>query len=267
MSDLRCTEPRTGDLLAAYGLGALDEPDRARFETHLAECAFCLEELYCVAPVDEALRAEPGRHARVLQRAARRAQPGLAARLGRALRSLLQPRVLAPLTAVAAVALALLVGQPDGVPRSADLARIEALPYVPLEMRGNDDALAGQLREGLDRYAAGDYGEAGRLLDAVWTAAGDDPAWGDRHQAALYLGLARLLVGDGEAAVAPLEAARTSPLRPVAERGAWYLAQAHLLRGAPEASLPLLETLTESPVYGSAAAEQLIEIRKICDNT
>jgi len=264
MSDLRCTDPHSGDLLTAYGLGMLEDADRVRVEAHLADRPFCLEELYAEAPVDEALRVEPGRHAGALRAGARAAQPGLAARLAAMLGRLLPPRVLAPLTAVALV---LLVGLPDGVPSSAELARIEALPYVPLEMRGRDDELAANLHDGLDRYAAGDYAEAGRLLGAVWTAAGDDPAWDDRHQAALYLGLARLLSGDGQAAVAPLEAARTSPLRPVAERGAWYLAQAHLLRGEPAASLPLLESLTTSPVYGAAAAAQLIEIRDICDNT
>lgn len=267
MSDLRCTDPRSGDLLAAYGLGVLEDADRGRFEAHLDDCPFCLEELYAVAPVDEALRAEPGRHAGAVRAGARAAQPGLAARLAAMLGRLLQPRVLAPLTAVAAVALVLLVGQPDGVPRSAGLARIEALPYLPLEMRGRDDELAADLREGLDRYAAGDYAEAGRLLDAVWTAAGGDSRWDDRHQTALYLGLARLLSGDGQAAIAPLQAARTSSVRPVAERGTWYLAQAHLLCGEPEASLPLLESLATSPVYGAAATGQLTEIRKICDNT
>lgn len=260
-----CTRPEIGDLLGAYELGLLETADRQRFETHLEDCAACLEDLYQGAPAAETLRADPGRFKAVLDDAA--AGPSPAVRLGRFLSRLLRPRVLAPLGAVAAVALALLVLLPDGMVPSARLAVIDPLPWEGLDLRGGPDRQADRLlAEGMQQYAAGNYEGAAAALGSAYAAAGADEAWTDRDQTALFLGLSLLLDDRPTEATTALETAAISPLLPIAERGRWYLAQAHLLRGEPQAALTLLESLLNSPVYADRAATQLQSVREICDN-
>lgn len=268
MSEQGCTRPEVGDLLAAYELNLLEAEDRLRFESHLETCAWCVEELYAHAPCSEDLLTAPGRHAATLRRASRASDSGFAVQFRAMLRRLLQPRVLAPVGTVAAVALALVLLMPGDLmtPGAAGLAIVEPLPYQTLDLRGGADSdLAGLLAGGLQRYADGDYAGAARDLAAAWAAAGTDETWSDRSQAALYLGLSLLLDQRPDEALAPLRVAGASRLLPVAERGRWYLAQAHLLREDPRASVPLLESLLQSPVYGDPASDQLHAVREICD--
>ena len=70
-----CTDPKLGDLLAAYELGLLAGPDQARFETHLNDCPACQEELYQGAPTAESLRADPGRYADLMAGALKAGEP------------------------------------------------------------------------------------------------------------------------------------------------------------------------------------------------
>ena len=121
MFEQGCTNPDLGDLLSAYEMGLLEQKDQTRFETHLVECPVCLEDLYDGAVASEALRADPGRYARVLAAAARSTQPSLLDRLGSFFSGLLRPRVLAPVGVVAAMALFLMVFQPGQLPSSAGL--------------------------------------------------------------------------------------------------------------------------------------------------
>ncbi|WP_018658395.1 zf-HC2 domain-containing protein [Actinomadura flavalba] len=44
--------------VAAYALGVLEPGDRAAFETHLASCARCRDELAALAPAAARLREE-----------------------------------------------------------------------------------------------------------------------------------------------------------------------------------------------------------------
>lgn len=271
-SEYECTKPGLGDLLAAYELGLLEGPDQSRFEAHLGECPACLEELYQGAATSEELRADPGRYAALLTQSIRANEPSLLQRLGEFLRRLLRPRVLAPVTAVTAVALMLIFLQPGQLPSSAGLAVIEPLPYQGLQLRGGvgqdlDQNLDQLLTAGMEQYATGNYGAAAVSLGSAWAMARADQEWSDRHQTALFLGLCLLLEGHPDEALEPLGAAVESILLPTAERGTWFLAQAHLLREDPRASLPLLESLLSSPVYRDQAADQLHLVREICDNS
>lgn len=268
MPENGCTRPEIGDRLAAYEIGMLEENERAQFEQHLTECSWCTEELYAHAPAAETLRSDPGRHAGMIEAAQAGRAPGLLDRL----RVLLQVRVLAPTAAVVAAAVALVLLLPGETivppaPTAAGLARIEALPYQSLELRGGSDRLTRTLAEGLEAYEQGRYRLAAHQLDTVWKHAGGDDSWSQRHQVALYLGVSLLLSDQADAAILPLEAASAARLRPLADRGRWYLAQARLLQERPCDSAKLLESLAGSPVYGDPAATQLISVLEFCDHS
>jgi Putative zinc-finger len=268
MSEQGCTRPELGDLLSAYEMGLLDAPDQLRFESHLEGCSTCAEDLYSGAVASEEMRANPGRYAAAMNAAAGSVEPTLWDRAARFFGRFLQPRVLAPVGAVAAIALLLMVFQPGGIPSSADLALIDPLPYQGLQLRGGPGQDLDQLlAAGMEQYAAGNYEAAAGSLASVWEAAYANDEWSDRHQTALFLGLSLLLDERPDEAIRPLQAATEAMLLPIAERGTWYLAQAHLLREDPRASLPLLESLLNSPVYGVPAETQLHSVREICDNS
>lgn len=271
MSENGCIRPEIGDRLAAYEMGLLEETERVEFEEHLAACAWCLEEMYAHAPAAEAMRAEPGLHARTLDSAAAQHEAARGGGLLDRLRGFLQLRTLVPITAVVAAAVAVALLLPDKIlpptPSASGLARIEALPYQSFELRGGSDRLARTLAEGLQAYADGRYRLAAHQLDTVWKQAGGDARWAQRHQVALYLGLSLLLSDQTDASILPLEAASSSSLLPVAERGRWYLAQARLLQERPCDSADLLTSLSGSPVYGELAATQLNSVREFCDNS
>ena len=83
--------------------------------------------------------------------------------------------MLAPVTAVAAVALLLFFLPQDRLPSSADLAVIEPLPYQGLQLRGGQSRdLDRLLTDGMEQYAAGHYGAAAASLGSVWAMARDD---------------------------------------------------------------------------------------------
>jgi len=250
------TDTRACDLLAAYELGLLDDPDRSRFETHLDDCPDCTEELYAFAPVSAALTTEPGRYAR----AAAQAAQGPLARLARLLESLFQPRILAPVATVAVVALLVLL---PTAPRWGDLARVEPLAWSRVPVRAGDTPGEMLFKEGMDQYAAGQYAEAADLLgDASRTLEGSGSPT-IKGQAALYNGISLLLDGRPQTAKGPLQAAAANPLPPVAQGAGWYLAQACLLTDKPDSASLALTGLRASPVYAERASALLARIQAV----
>lgn len=278
MNPRRCLDLGVGRLLAAYELGLLDEQERARFEAHAGECDWCSEELYRAAPFVTALRAQPGAALGILEIDDRKAtaRPRGSLRV-RALESLVGSRLfgamragagwrrMVPAAAVAAIVLAIVLW-----PRPSDrgdyraLARLEPIPYVPIETRGGSGGAIALFRDGMALYSKSRYREAAqRLGEAIRAGEASDTTL-DLDQARLFLGVSRLLLGEPEAAIAPLEAAARSSLEPVSDRAAWYLAQAHLLRGDPRSAEALLTSLAEnSPAYRREASRQLDRLRAL----
>lgn len=241
-----CTDPALEVLLGPYELGLLTEEEQMQFERHLEVCAACREELYEFSAHAAALQADP-----------RLAVAHLAP--ARSWKTLLNWRIWVPACAVAGAALLLLL--PRGGNDWADLARIEAVPYVQMETRAPDlhpsDPL---IRAGLDSYAGAAYAEAAvQLARAVRLMEGETPTG---RRVAFYAGLSFLLTAETDSAAHYLRIARRSHLPVIADRATWALAQAQLLRGDPEAAAGLLESLAQgSAGYRDAAAEQLAEIR------
>lgn len=244
---------RPADLLAAYEMGLLDEAERARFERAALEDPELLEELYEHAPAVRALREDPARYAAVLREARREGATPWLRRLG----AWLHPRVLVPV-ALAAAAILLVVG----LPGDDDLKRMAVLqpaPYARIEVRGADGGAEALFAEAMERYVAARYAEAAEGLDRA-LAAPDAEAWPGAEQARLYLGVSRLLAGEAETALAPLDRVAVSPQRALAERAHWYLAQAHLVLGDAPAARRDLVALRGSPVFGAEAAALLVRL-------
>ncbi len=257
MSERSTTDLRPCELLAAYEMGLLDEVDRRRFEDHLADCTDCLDELYSLAPVCTALTAAPGLFATATDG---RPEPR---RLLRYLEIFWQPRVLAPLAAVASLALLLLL---PATPRWSQLASLEPLPYTSVTVRGGDDEGSRLFTAGMARYTRREYGPAADIL--LQAAAVLDTALGDGlimpatspDQARLYAGVSLLLDDRPAAAKAPLQTAAGDPLPPISENARWYLTQACLLTDRPDSADLLLKGLVDSPVYGSRAQRLMDEM-------
>jgi hypothetical protein len=55
---LKCIDPKVGQLLYAYELGALPDEDVEKFELHLFECEYCLNELNTSEDMTRLLRAD-----------------------------------------------------------------------------------------------------------------------------------------------------------------------------------------------------------------
>ena len=254
---------RTCDLLAAYELGLLEEAERTGFEEHLPGCPDCLESLYTMAPLTEAMRQEPGRFVDAMEKAARRS---LWQRLTARLFTPAGLGVAAPVVAAAVLAFVVLMPGDPGSDAWLDLAVLEPAPYTQLDLRGaRQDQAAALFQQGMAAYAGGRYGEAAAsLAQADQALAGlsaqDRPSGHVLEQVALYRGISLLLDGQAAAAAVILEKTADSPLPPIAQQARWYLAQARLADGHPQAATAQLEALADSPVFGERARQQIQEI-------
>ena len=261
-----CQDRKLGNLLTAYEMGVLEEQERAAVEEHLVHCVHCQESLYGMAPFANRLRHEPGRWRRVLDAGLTARLPNTWQRILAGLRNLLTPRVMVPVGAVAVLALVLVIQSPRNVDGVRQLARIEAVPYVPFAVRGGDSLLAAadSFAAGMRLYGDQRYPDAARSLAAAVAAGQEDPSWRDIWQARFFRGLSLLLAGQAQDAVPVLAESSASPLRPVAERSRWYLAQAYLQLDQPALAVAELEQLAAaSPVYGDQAAQLLAEIARV----
>ena len=221
-----CSDRKTGELLAAYELGILSPGERGRFEDHLGECGVCMEELYESAPAMTALLADPERSLGTLDRAG--AVPTKRNPLRAALR---RQRLWIPAAAAAAMILAAVFFSPSGTGRYGSMARIDPVPWLPLETRGAPAAGPAVLfREAMESYARGAYEEAAPILADAIDAVPEGGGWRDLDQARFFHGLTLLLSGNAEEAVEPLRLAAGSSVPVIVERSRWYLAQSYLLQ-------------------------------------
>jgi hypothetical protein len=266
----RCQDPELGRLIAAYEMGLLEEKEQARFEAHLSICPACLEELYAQAPAAAALTGEPEHWAQRLAAFAGetvgRRRSGVVVRLQEVMRQRALRRAWLPVGVAAAAALALFLLLPQGgADRLRELARLEPISYVQLDIRAGGQGRAGEaFAEGMGHYAAARYRKAAAALAAALALGADDQTWRDRDQARFFLGLSLLLAGDAALAEPHLEALTRVPLKPLAERGRWYLAQCDLVLGNAAGARANLQALVDSGlVYRKEAAAQLAELQDL----
>ena len=107
------------------------------------------------------------------------------------------------------------------------------------------------LSEAMASYTEGDHAAAaGRLAEVLETSASSAPLEGEgRALLFLYLGIARLQIGDAGGAESALRRGCTEPSEEgeelVRERTLWYLAQARLLLEDTDGALATLTQLEE----------------------
>ncbi len=107
----------------------------------------------------------------------------------------------------------------------AQLAEVEAAPYVPVALLGfgDDDTADSLFHAGMDFYVGKQYDRAIRPLSR---AAALNPG---HAEANLYLGICRLLTGSAREAMRPLSSAAGAGDGALRDKAHWYKGQAHLL--------------------------------------
>ena len=287
MRQSNCKNPQIGKLIAHYEAGLLDDADCSRFEEHLLECDFCVEEVERMYPVATALLANREAIRQGL------AQDGitfdaLRERLAPATRSKQRRGVFAPIreqvlglrealrrppvlwTAVGTAAAMILlvvtfqfVGRPNESPadrRWVPFLSFQALPYEgSLTLRG-EGAVAGKedFDQGMEAYLQADYKRAAKYLkQAVGKSSGQAEWW-------LYLGVCSYLQRDAKQAIASLGRADGLAQGSLKFRARWFLAQAYLLTADRDRAEPLLEWIvTQKRDYCKDASELLNRVREL----
>lgn len=224
MSDTsRCPISENADHVHRYVAGTLPPEELGDFEVHLLECAECQLEVVEGAAIRVALMEWPAEERRTSR-----------------------SRVLwwaAPLAAAAALTAWFLLPARDAVTR---LGQIGAPPgLVSFPVRANADSVARLVDRGVEAYRRGEYREAAGLLEAA-TESNDGPGL------RFFLGIAQILSGSPNEAIASLEAALEPEGNPYAAEARFYLAKAWLRLDNPDSALALLHAV--SPARGDVRA-------------
>ncbi len=244
------------DLLVAYEMDLLEPADRARVEAALLADPVLLEELYDAAPESTLLLAQPGRFAAAAEAGLAAAGHGQPTGWQR-LEAWLRPWVLIPATVVAALAV-LVLWSGDGADPLSELAVIQPLPTMQVDLRNADTEADAEYRAGIEAYRAGDWSAAAvKFATAIGRA---ETGWPRRHQAQLYGGSSLLLDGRARDALELLGEAAASPLPPIREQALWQTVQARLILGRTDAARKALATLAASPVFGARATTLLDQL-------
>ena len=233
-SSMACTEERS-DRIAAFSAGRLDAEEMTEFLDHVEVCSECSEELDLAADLVATLKV---------------ARPALKRPLVRRLHLL---------TAAAAViaffGFARFLGDDSGEPVSlADLAQLAPLPSVPFVPRAVDTPEEVELfSTAMEAYAALDFTAAASLL-AECSAA--EPGDALTH---LYLGIARLQLGELASAVESLEQAAELGGGLLRDNARWYLANAHLALEETGDARRILAALASEESEWELNARELLE--------
>ncbi|GAB4497752.1 MAG: hypothetical protein OHK0019_31930 [Saprospiraceae bacterium] len=132
-------------------------------------------------------------------------------------------------------------------------AALQPLDNVVFLPNNNNQTLT-DYQAGMAAYDAKRYDEATRLLDAYVSQNPDNAA-------RVYLGVARLMLGQSKEAIPPLADAAQSPEPPIQETALWYLALAYLQNNNVRAAVQALEAIPTDGIYGTQARELLEKIK------
>jgi hypothetical protein len=216
---LDCADIKVRDLAERYLLDALDESDRRIYEEHFFNCQRCFAELQMLATLSEGLRLDEGD---LVSEAKKRT---------------LIPWILAAMVVVvlgASFGAAIWLGSRQPPPSGSalaglsasdrsvieDFARLEAVSYESLRMRGIGNDARSKFRAGMEHYAAGEFVAArGVLADARDL----DP---DAPDIAFYLGVTQLMTGERAEGTQTLESTVAMGDTAFLEDALLYLARA-----------------------------------------
>ena len=233
-----CTRYPDDEVVLQYVTGDLAEPELVAFEDHLFACDACLARVERYQAAQQVLAAKEIPAAPVVVASA--ATPpmpssssipwwtlAIAASLivGLAVSAVYwrqtppapaQARAAAPV-AVPARSAKPAVGSSSSALRVAVLAMVTPPPYLALTTRGDSDT---RFSTAMQAYTRADWTTASRELSAI-----------DTNEARFYQGIADLMRGEGQAAVAALDTVRASGRQPYARESLFYLGKAALQRG------------------------------------
>lgn len=256
-----CQRVEQKEMIEQYLAGKLAEAEAEAFEQHYLGCQSCFEELQFHHAAAIELR---NKHSTSPQRVA-------------------MPRAVWRPWALAAAALLLLtlvsvpvfyrrqsveivqapIPQQSDSPQAiiAQLASVEASPYVPVTLRGGSGSPASErFQQGMERYARRDYADASGLLEQ---AVGLKP---DLQPALFYLGISQLMTDQPDKAIATLSGLVRIEATPYLEESHWFLAKAFLKKqdlASAQKELEVVVALNGSHV--AEARKSLEVIRGITD--
>lgn len=234
---MACTPERSEEIGELAG-GRLSAAGAAGLIEHVEGCAACSREMDLVADL---LHARSGSPAATWDRSA--------------------PRWAGGLFALAAAAAVLFFFLRSSAPerRLRDLAQLAPPPSAGLVLRGAAQPEAG-FEQASAHFAAGDHARAASSLQALLATHPDDPL------VLFYLGLARLQLGELDAAIDALRRAEEAGADLLAEQALWYRVQAHLARDEGAQARALLARLVElDGDYEPNARALLAELEPLLD--
>lgn len=272
----RCTNEELGELITRYQMGQLSDEECDRFEEHVMDCEFCFRELEQTTPLMSPLRRHrvailEGLHREgisyeslkkelLFSRSVRQPLYGkLLARAAQVFENLRRPRVLVPVTGIAAAVVLFFLLIPHRHNPYITHLSYEKLPYQSDYYRGEASAEAESLfSRGIDDYLADNYKDAIANLENAVDRAPDEGSWW------LYLGVCYYLDRQVKRAIKALTMADSLTQFYNKERARWYLAQAHLLNRNPKKAFPLLEwIIAQNRIYAERADSLLKTVQSI----
>lgn len=279
----RCIDEKLGQLITLYELNQLGEKERLRFEEHLLECDFCLQELKGMNAIIFTLRENGAAILEELQgeglgfdsqkqewlnlaRAERFKKTNLALlwiRISDIIKGWGRPKELIPAAIVAMILILLLILPPVPRPENpyTSLLAFDKIPYRQMQLRTVPAAEGQQWFEaGMDEYLHDNFkGAISQLKRAVKNSPGDGTWW-------LYLGVSYYLDHQAQPAIEALTEADRLTEYSLKNRAQWYLAQAYLLAGQAEAAIPLLDSLAHRMMeYAPEADSLLMKVKSVAE--
>jgi hypothetical protein len=218
-----CERIERNDLIERYVAGKLESAEQEEFETHYFGCPECLEKLRTGLLIQASFQ-DQGEKILALK-----PYPPLAPIRRRAWAY----SAAAGMLIVAAAALWLQLARPGRAPAGAKatpssltlLARIDPPSYVPLALRGTDDAAAKRFRLAMNRYSEGRYEEA--IPDLQDVVEFNPRGAGGRF----FLGICLLLTGKTDRGMAELRETVSLGDSVFLEEAHFFLAKAFLAKG------------------------------------
>jgi hypothetical protein len=224
---MNCEEVEQQDIVGAYVAGKLPDETRDLFEEHYFGCDHCLQQVECARIARDVLATRRPAESRNWL-------PWLA--IAAALFAAIAVwRVVAPKPETAVVTPPA-ASHPDPSQTYQLLARFDPPAYKPSNLRGAESA-GRSFRDGMKRYAAGDFAGAAVTLRSTLTANVG------LTEARYYLALSELLSGDRISGTADLERVIAAGDTPYQSEARFYLAKALLAANNAGGARQQLETL------------------------
>jgi Tetratricopeptide repeat/Putative zinc-finger len=240
MNLMTCEEIQQHERMEQYLLGGLAPADRDELDQHLFECEACFERLQTMRALRRELAATAAVRAAEPPRADRgwiwkwALVPALAALVIIGL--IVWPRVLVPPVPAPTIS----SGRPGGgsvtppsgrdVPAPVSLIALGSFQppaFTPGAFRGIQDEATRRFREGMTRYASGDYRGA---IGGLRAASRLDP---DAAHASFFLGICYVLTGQRDEGIRALQQTIRLGDSPYLDEAHFYLAKTYLQNNDP----------------------------------